>query len=74
MPPKKPRFVWTADLHRRFVEAVHALGVDAAKPVAILQRMRIEGPGAPTPENIRPHLQKYRLLLQKRAASSADTG
>ena len=66
---KKPRFVWTADVHQRFVEAVHALGIHAAKPQAISQLMRMEGPGAPTRQNIKSHLQKYRLLLQKRAAS-----
>ncbi len=62
---KKVRFVWTPDLHCRFENAVHRLGVAHAKPQAIQQLMNCEGEGAPTRQNIKSHLQKYRLLLQK---------
>ena len=44
----KQRFVWTAELHRRFETAVNTLGIDHAKPQAISQMMKCEGEGAPT--------------------------
>ena len=62
----KQRFVWTADLHRRFEAAVNQLGIGQAKPQAISLLMACEGQGAPTRQNIKSHLQKYRLLMQKR--------
>lgn len=34
---KKPRVAWTADLHKRFVDAVTELGVHTAVPKAIMQ-------------------------------------
>lgn len=64
---QKQRFVWTSDLHHRFVTAVHKLGIDRAKPQAISQLMDCDGEGAPNRQNIKSHLQKYRLLMQKRA-------
>jgi len=63
---QKQRFVWTGELHRRFEAAVNTLGIDQAKPQAISQLMNCEGAGAPTRQNIKSHLQKYRLLVQKR--------
>merc|ERR1712185_343501 len=66
-PMQKQRFVRTSELHRRFEAAVNTLGVDQAKPQAISQLMNCEGEGAPTRQNIKSHLQKYRLLMQKRA-------
>ncbi|KAJ1622000.1 hypothetical protein T492DRAFT_846641 [Pavlovales sp. CCMP2436] len=70
----KQRFVWTAELHRRFEVAVNSLGIENAKPQAISQLMNIEGIHAPTRQNIKSHLQKYRLLLQKRSRSAAAAG
>jgi len=67
----KVRFVWSAELHQRFEQAVAKLGVDRAKPQAISQLMGIEGDNAPTRQNIKSHLQKYRLLVKKRAAQAA---
>jgi len=67
-PLHKARFVWTGELHRRFEAAVNTLGIDQAKPQAISQLMNCEGEGAPTRQNIKSHLQKYRLLMQKRAS------
>jgi len=67
----KQRFVWTADLHQRFEAAVKSLGIDHAKPQAISQLMNCEGEGAPTRQNIKSHLQKYRLLMQKRARQTS---
>ena len=48
------------------------LGVDRAKPQAISQLMGVEGDNAPTRQNIKSHLQKYRLLVKKRAAQAAE--
>jgi SHAQKYF class myb-like DNA-binding protein len=69
----KKRFVWTTDLHRRFEAAVDTLGIDHAKPQAISQLMNCEGDGAPTRQNIKSHLQKYRLLMQKRGKAGAGS-
>jgi len=73
-PVHKTRFVWTAELHRRFEAAVNTLGIDHAKPQAISQLMNCEGEGAPTRQNIKSHLQKYRLLMQKRARQEPALG
>jgi len=67
----KVRFVWSSELHERFEQAVAKLGVDRAKPQAISQLMGIEGDNAPTRQNIKSHLQKYRLFVKKRAAQAA---
>lgn len=71
-PAHKQRFVWTAELHRRFEAAVNTLGIDHAKPQAISQLMNCQGEGAPTRQNIKSHLQKYRLLMQKRAKQPGE--
>ncbi len=34
---KRPRLVWTAKLHKRFVEAVEQLGLKNAVPKTIMQ-------------------------------------
>lgn len=59
---KKPRVVWSPDLHKKFVCAVNQLGADRAVPKKILELMNIEGI---TRENVASHLQKYRLYLKK---------
>ncbi|KAF8393068.1 hypothetical protein HHK36_021309 [Tetracentron sinense] len=53
---KKPRVVWSAELHRKFVAAVHQLGIDKAVPKRILDLMNVDGL---TREN------KYRLYLKR---------
>jgi len=67
---KKQRFVWTPEVHQSFCDAVHQLGVHKAKPQAISAIMQSDltllGPNMPTRQNIKSHLQKYRLLLAKR--------
>ncbi|CAL5358878.1 unnamed protein product [Camellia sinensis] len=71
---KKPRVVWTVDLHRKFVAAVNQLGIDKASiaaynggfseavPKRILDMMNVE---KLTRENVASHLQKYRLYLKR---------
>ncbi|KAG2691400.1 hypothetical protein I3843_08G007400 [Carya illinoinensis] len=59
---KKPRVVWSVELHRKFVAAVHQLGIDKAVPKKILDLMNVE---KLTRENVASHLQKYRLYLKR---------
>ncbi|XP_059637798.1 two-component response regulator ARR12-like [Cornus florida] len=65
---KKPRVVWSIELHRKFVAAVNQLGIDKAVPKRILDMMNVNGL---TRENVASHLQKYRLYL-KRISSVAN--
>lgn len=70
---KKTRFVWTTEMHHRFERAVHKLGVSHAKPQAIRQLIGCEGEAeAPTRQNIKSHLQKYRQHRQNAAMNSAS--
>ncbi|KAF3618067.1 Two-component response regulator ARR1 [Capsicum annuum] len=59
---KKPRVVWSVELHQQFVQAVHQLGIDKAVPKKILELMNVPGL---TRENVASHLQKYRLYLRR---------
>lgn len=59
---KKPRVVWSMELHRKFVAAVNQLGIDKAVPKKILELMNVE---KLTRENVASHLQKYRLYLKR---------
>eukprot|EP00262_Sarcandra_glabra_P016730 TRINITY_DN5549_c0_g1_i4.p1 TRINITY_DN5549_c0_g1~~TRINITY_DN5549_c0_g1_i4.p1 ORF type:complete len:714 (+),score=129.41 TRINITY_DN5549_c0_g1_i4:131-2272(+) len=59
---KKPRVVWSVELHRKFVAAVNQLGIDEAVPKRILELMNVE---KLTRENVASHLQKYRLYLKR---------
>ena len=64
--PPKARFVWSPELHQQFEAAVLKLGVHTAKPQSISQPANCTGENAPTRQNIKSHLQKYRLLVKKR--------
>lgn len=73
-PVHKQRFVWTAELHRRFEAAVNTLGIDHAKPQAISQLMNCEGEGAPTRQNIKSHLQKCVRRRSKGVGATSKIG
>ncbi|XP_019463697.1 PREDICTED: two-component response regulator ARR2-like isoform X1 [Lupinus angustifolius] len=59
---KKPRVVWSVELHQQFVAAVDQIGIDKAVPKKILELMNVPGL---TRENVASHLQKYRLYLRR---------
>lgn len=67
---KRPRLVWTPQLHKRFVDAVGHLGIKNAVPKTIMQLMNVEGL---TRENVASHLQKYRLYLKRMQGLSSDS-
>ncbi|KAK9683331.1 hypothetical protein RND81_10G132700 [Saponaria officinalis] len=67
---KRPRLVWTPQLHKRFVDVIEHLGIDKAVPKTIMEMMNVEGL---TRENVASHLQKYRLYL-KRVEGLANDG
>ncbi|KAF5750102.1 two-component response regulator ARR2 isoform X2 [Tripterygium wilfordii] len=67
---KKPRVVWSVELHQQFVGAVNQLGIDKAVPKRILELMNVPGL---TRENVASHLQKFRLYL-KRLSGAAQQG
>ncbi|KAG0555050.1 hypothetical protein M758_12G143700 [Ceratodon purpureus] len=65
---KKPRVVWSVELHQQFVSAVNQLGIDKAVPKRILELMGVHGL---TRENVASHLQKYRLYLKRLSGVSS---
>ena len=67
---KKPRIIWTPDLHQRFMDAVNHLGIDKAVPKKIKELM---GVNYLQREHIASHLQKYRLFL-KQSPTGAGVG
>ncbi|KAI4378435.1 hypothetical protein MLD38_015915 [Melastoma candidum] len=68
---KRPRLVWTPQLHKRFVDAVAHLGIKNAVPKTIMQLMSVDGL---TRENVASHLQKYRLYLKRMQGFSSSGG
>ncbi|XP_073140806.1 two-component response regulator ORR21 [Henckelia pumila] len=68
---KKPRVVWSVDLHQQFVTAVNQLGIDKAVPKRILELMNVPGL---TRENVASHLQKFRLYLKRLSGVAQQQG
>ncbi|KAK4788906.1 hypothetical protein SAY86_020225 [Trapa natans] len=66
---KRPRLVWTPQLHKRFVDVVAHLGIKNAVPKTIMQLMNVDGL---TRENVASHLQKYRLYLKRMQGLSSE--
>ncbi|KAJ3676681.1 hypothetical protein LUZ60_004093 [Juncus effusus] len=66
---KRPRLVWTPQLHKRFVDVVSHLGLKNAVPKTIMQLMNVEGL---TRENVASHLQKYRLYVKRMSGVSNE--
>ncbi|EOA13800.1 hypothetical protein CARUB_v10026895mg [Capsella rubella] len=68
---KRPRLVWTPQLHKRFVDVVAHLGIKSAVPKTIMQLMNVEGLSR---ENVASHLQKYRLYLKRVQGLTTEEG
>ncbi|XP_022853650.1 transcription factor HHO5-like isoform X1 [Olea europaea var. sylvestris] len=67
--PRKQRRCWSPELHKKFVDALHQLGgAQAATPKQIRELMKVDGL---TNDEVKSHLQKYRLHIQKLPSSSA---
>ncbi|CAK9212056.1 unnamed protein product [Sphagnum troendelagicum] len=65
---RKSRRCWTAELHRRFVGALQQLGgSQVATPKQIRELMKVDGL---TNDEVKSHLQKYRLHTRRRSTSS----
>ncbi|KAJ6288603.1 hypothetical protein OIU76_024565 [Salix suchowensis] len=66
---RKQRRCWSPELHRRFVDSLQQLGgCQVATPKQIRELMQVDGL---TNDEVKSHLQKYRLHLRKVPASSA---
>ncbi|KAL5984887.1 hypothetical protein ACLOJK_041845 [Asimina triloba] len=67
-PPRKARRCWSPELHRRFVNALQQLGgSQVATPKQIREVMHIDGL---TNDEVKSHLQKYRLHTRRLPASA----
>ncbi|KAK7309230.1 hypothetical protein RJT34_05790 [Clitoria ternatea] len=66
--PRKQRRCWSPELHRRFVDALQQLGgAQVATPKQIRELMQVEGL---TNDEVKSHLQKYRLHVRRFPDSS----
>lgn len=77
----KKRFRWTQAMHTCFQEVVGELGLDEAKPQAILdmllprlEQQEIGCPELPNRHHIKSHLQKHRLRQKPVGALKANQG
>ncbi|KAI9124331.1 hypothetical protein K1719_005631 [Acacia pycnantha] len=69
---RKQRRCWSPELHRRFVNALQQLGgSQAATPKQIRELMQVDGL---TNDEVKSHLQKYRLHTRRLPASAATPG
>ncbi|KAF3435352.1 hypothetical protein FNV43_RR22441 [Rhamnella rubrinervis] len=68
---RKQRRCWSPELHRRFVSALHQLGgSQVATPKQIRELMQVDGL---TNDEVKSHLQKYRLHTRRLPSSSSAT-
>ncbi|OIV93460.1 hypothetical protein TanjilG_21021 [Lupinus angustifolius] len=66
--PRKQRRCWSKELHRSFVDALQQLGgTQVATPKQIRELMQVEGL---TNDEVKSHLQKYRLHVKRLPVSS----
>ncbi|XVE98249.1 hypothetical protein REPUB_Repub03eG0089400 [Reevesia pubescens] len=71
-PHRKARRCWSPDLHRRFVNALQMLGgSQVATPKQIRELMKVEGL---TNDEVKSHLQKYRLHTRRPSPSPQPAG
>ncbi|KAK9048084.1 hypothetical protein SSX86_032953 [Deinandra increscens subsp. villosa] len=69
---RKQRRCWSTELHRRFVNALQRLGgSQAATPKQIRELMQVEGL---TNDEVKSHLQKYRLHTRRLPSSNTSSG
>ncbi|XP_010533191.1 PREDICTED: myb family transcription factor EFM [Tarenaya hassleriana] len=69
---RKARRCWSPDLHRRFVQALQMLGgSQVATPKQIRELMKVDGL---TNDEVKSHLQKYRLHTRRPSPSPQATG
>ncbi|KAJ7946022.1 myb family transcription factor EFM-like [Quillaja saponaria] len=67
---RKQRRCWSPELHRRFVNALQQLGGShAATPKQIRELMQVDGL---TNDEVKSHLQKYRLHTRRPPAAAAS--
>lgn len=70
-PNRKPRRCWAPELHRRFLQALQQLGGShVATPKQIREMMKVDGL---TNDEVKSHLQKYRLHTSRRPSSTAQS-
>ncbi|XP_020592705.1 myb family transcription factor EFM-like isoform X2 [Phalaenopsis equestris] len=68
-PQRKARRCWSPELHRRFIIALQQLGgAQVATPKQIRELMKVDGL---TNDEVKSHLQKYRLHTRRIPNSSA---
>ncbi|KAL2348419.1 hypothetical protein Fmac_002419 [Flemingia macrophylla] len=66
--PRKQRRCWSPELHRRFIHALQQLGgAQVATPKQIRELMQVE---SLTNDEVKSHLQKYRLHVRRFPVSS----
>ncbi|KAL5729465.1 hypothetical protein ACHQM5_002411 [Ranunculus cassubicifolius] len=69
---RKARRCWSPDLHRRFVNALQMLGgSQVATPKQIRELMKVDGL---TNDEVKSHLQKYRLHTRRPSPSHQGAG
>ncbi|CAH8314753.1 unnamed protein product [Eruca vesicaria subsp. sativa] len=67
---KEQRRRWSQDLHRKFVDALQKIGgSQVATPKQIRDMMKVDGL---TNDEVKSHLQKYRMHIRKHPLSTSD--